>query len=366
MNILFLTSSRADFGIYEPLLQAMRSDHFFKISICAFGTHLSKSHGYTAQYIRDKGYTIDYEIETVPESDSAFHISESIGQTTKSFAEFWKNHLNDFDWVFCLGDRYEMFAAVIAAVPFRIKFAHLHGGETSLGAIDEIFRHSISLSSTLHFVATQNNKKRLSQILGSDSAIHWVGALALDRLQEFNFLTTNEFHQKFNFDFSEKSILVTVHPETTDTTKNELHIAQLIAAMELLRDYQFLITLPNADTDGLKIRNALIMASHQLNNIFLYENLGQEGYFSAMKLCKMLLGNTSSGIIEAASFQKYVINLGNRQLGRQAGENVISCEFETKKIVDLVRIIESKGDWLGGNIYVKNGAANSIIEILKK
>lgn len=366
MKILFLTSSRADFGIYEPLLQAMRKDQDFEISICAFGTHLSKSHGYTAQYIRDRGYTIDYAIETVPESDSAFHISQSIGQTTKLFAEFWNNHQHDFDWVFCLGDRYEMFAAVIAAVPFRIKFAHLHGGETSLGAIDEIFRHSISLSSTLHFVATQKNQKRLADILGHDSAIHWVGALALDHLNDFKFLTANEFQKKFNFDFSKKTILVTVHPETSDISNNESHVDQLIAAMGLLQDYQFLITLPNADTDGLKIRKALIEASHQLKNLFLYENLGTEGYFSAMRLCKMLLGNTSSGIIEAASFQKYVINLGNRQLGRQAGENVVACQFETNQIVELVRMIERKGEWLGGNIYAKNGAANSIIEILKK
>jgi len=366
MRVLFLTSSRADFGIYEPLIQAMKKDSFFEVSLCAFGTHLSSQHGYTAQYIREKGYTIDFELNTVPEGDSPYQISDSMGQTIQLFAEFWQSHSNDFDWVFCLGDRYEIFAAIMASVPFRIPLAHLHGGETSLGAIDQIFRHSISLASQLHFVATTANKQRLESILGTDSGIHWVGAMALDHLENFDFYSIEEFKEVYQFDFSKKSILVTVHPETSDFSNNSAYAKQLVEAMEALPDYQFLLTMPNADTDGMTIRKVLMEAKTRLANLYLYENLGTRGYFSAMKWSQLLLGNTSSGIIEAASFQKYVINLGDRQLGRQAGENVYHCPFDSKKIIGLVSQLEKKGPWTGGNIYQKNGAAKAIIEILKK
>lgn len=366
MRVLFLTSSRADFGIYEPLIRAMKKDAFFEVSICAFGTHLSSQHGYTATYIRDKGFTIDFELRTVPEGDSPYEISRSMGHTIELFAEFWQSHLNDFDWVFCLGDRYEMFAAIMASVPFRIPTAHLHGGETSLGAIDQIFRHSISLASQLHFVATYENKQRLESILGANTGIHWVGALALDHLENFEFYSVEDFKEVFQFDFSKKTILVTVHPETTDFSNNLAHTEQLVESMEALPDYQFLITMPNADTNGMTIRKVLLDAKSRLSNMYLYENLGTKGYFSAMKWSEMLLGNTSSGIIEAASFQKYVINLGNRQLGRQAGGNVYHCPFDSEKILHEIKQIEEKGPWIGGNIYQKDGAAKAIIEILKK
>lgn len=365
MKILFLTSSRADFSIYEPLLEGLKNDTFFEVKILAFGTHLSKKHGYTADYIRSLGYQIDFEIDTTPQGDQAYDISDSIGKSIQLFAKFWQNHGNEFDWVFCLGDRYEMFAAIIAAVPFGIPFAHLHGGETSLGAIDQIFRHAISLSSQLHFVATQENKARLCQILGHSNGIHWVGSLALDRLNNFNFFSKEEFKQLFNFDFNKKAILVTIHPETVNLDRNIPNIKEMIKAIGLLHEYQFLVTLPNADTDGNKIRMALYEANDQLSNICLVENLGTKGYFSAMKWAKLLVGNTSSGIIEAASFGKYVINLGDRQLGRQAGPNVLHLPFDAIQIVDGVQQLEKKGDWEGGNVYFKEGATQAIITILK-
>lgn len=365
MKILFLTSSRADFSIYEPLLEGLKKDTFFEVKMLAFGTHLSNNHGYTADYIRAAGYQIDYEIDTVPQGDQAYDISDSIGKSIQLFAKFWQQQGNEFDWVFCLGDRYEMFAAIIAAVPFNIPFAHLHGGETSLGAMDQIFRNSISLASQLHFVATEENKERLSQILGYQKGIHWVGSLALDRLHSFTFFSKEEFKDIFDFDFNQSSILVTLHPETVHVANNISNTAEMIKAMGLLPDYQFLVTLPNADTDGNKIRLALYKAKEELPNIHLVENLGTKGYFSAMKWAKLLLGNTSSGILEAASFGKYVINLGDRQLGRQAGPNVLHLPFDAQQMVDGVRQLVKKGDWEGGNVYYKEGATQAIISILK-
>ena len=366
MRILVLTSSRADFGIYLPLLKKLENDPFFQLEILAFGTHLSKAHGYTIDDIKRQGFKVQHKIETLPNDDSAFEIANSMGLATQKFAAFWEKKKKKIDLVLCLGDRYEMYAAVTAGIPFNLPFAHLHGGETTLGAIDNIFRHSISLASKLHFVATHSNGERLSEILGTQEGIHCVGALSLDNLKDIDILSLKEFEQNFQIDLSKKTILCTVHPETAGAVNNQQNIFELILVIEALKDYQFLITLPNADTHSMEIRMALIIHFQYNPQVKLVENLGTRGYFSAMQHCAMLLGNTSSGIIEAASFGKYVINLGDRQKGREAGENVFQTPFETGKIIDQVREIEHLPKWSKGNIYDNGGASNRIIEVLKQ
>lgn len=366
MKVLVLTSSRADFGIYLPLLKKMEKDAFFQCEILAFGTHLSKAHGYTIDDIKRNGFNVKYKIETIPKDDSIFEVTTSMGITTMLFAKFWEKKNKSFDVVFCLGDRYEMFAAVAAGIPYQIPFAHFHGGETTLGAIDNVFRHSISLASKYHFVATSSNAKRLADILGNKEGIHLVGALSLDNLNNFEVLSIKEFKQNFEIDLSHKTILCTVHPETVGNVKNHQNVIQLILAVEALEDYQFVITLPNADSHSLEMRKALIDHFQDNERVKLVENLGTKGYFSAMHHCAMLLGNTSSGIIEAASFGKYVIDLGDRQKGREAGENVFHVPFETNKIIDKVRAIEKLPKWTKGNLYNNGGAVDRIIDVLKK
>jgi GDP/UDP-N,N'-diacetylbacillosamine 2-epimerase (hydrolysing) len=366
MKVVVLTSSRADFGIYLPLLRKLEKDPFFQLEIVAFGTHLSKEHGYTIDDIKRLGFKVKDKIETVPQDDSAYDIALSMGITTQKFADFWKKKKNNIDLALCLGDRYEMFAAVSAGIPFNIPFAHLHGGETTLGAIDNVFRHSISLASKLHFVATDSNEKRLIEILGTKNGIHCVGALSLDNLIDFEVLSLKEFEQNFEIDLSKKTILCTVHPETAGLVNNHQNIVELILAIEALDDYQFLITLPNADTYSMEIRMAMIIHLQFNKQVKLVENLGTKGYFSAMQHCAMLLGNTSSGIIEAASFGKYVVNLGDRQKGREAGQNVFQVPFNCDEITAKVREIEKSPNWTKGNLYDQGGAADRIIDVLKE
>jgi GDP/UDP-N,N'-diacetylbacillosamine 2-epimerase (hydrolysing) len=366
MKVLVLTSSRADFGIYLPLLKKMEKDAFFQVEIVAFGTHLSKQHGYTLSEIKAQGFHAIHEINTVPTDDSPLEIAKSMGDTTQKFAEFWRKNAHEVDWVLCLGDRYEMFAAIVAGIPFRIPFAHLHGGETTLGAMDNVFRHSISLAARLHFVATPSSKTRLLELLGDQEGIHYVGALGLDNLKDFGIYSTEEFREKFQMDLTKKTILCTVHPETAGDMNNQAHVLELISAIKSLEEYQFLITLPNADTESWQIRKALIADLQHIERVKLVENLGSKGYFSAMQHCAMLLGNTSSGIIEAASFGRYVIDLGDRQKGREAGENVFHVPFDSEKIISQVRKIELLPLWPQGNLYQKGNAANQIMEVLKK
>ena len=365
MRIGILTSSRADFGIYLPLLKAMKKDSFFAVDIIAFGTHLSSFHGETVNQIVQSGFEVKYQVESMLLTDSADAISTAIGLTTIKFADFWKIHSVEYDLVFCLGDRYEMFAAVTSGIPFNIKFAHIHGGETTLGAIDNVFRHSITLASKYHFASTDAHAARISEILSSNDHIYNVGALSLDNLKELKCLSIAEFEEKWRIDLAKPTILVTFHPETVAVEKNKYFVAELIEALKVMDNHHILITMPNADTSGNVIRAAFIQNFSDDKRVSIVENLGSQSYFTAMKYCAFLLGNTSSGIIEAASFGKYVINLGKRQYGRTAGPNVISTEIKSELILGAVKHIESAPELTPENMYWNGGAVKKVISSLK-
>lgn len=368
MKIAILTSSRADYGIYKPLLKALYADDFFQVSIIAFGTHLSSYHGETINNIIGDGYKVDYKISSLLLTDDDCAVSTSMGLTTIKFAEFWKEHGHAFDWVICLGDRYEMFSAVMAGLAMGVKFAHIHGGETTLGAIDNVFRHSITLASRLHFVATTAFAERIKSLLDTqDGDIVVTGALSLDNLSDIQLLDTTAFKEKWNIDLNIPSILITIHPETADAAQNGAHIKEIEALLpELQERYQLVVTMPNADTNGSLFRTAFIALGNMYpERIKLIENFGTQSYFSCMQHAKLLLGNTSSGIIEAASFSKYVINVGDRQKGRLAGNNVLHVPVQKAAILAALAKIERSGDIKLDNVYYNGGAAKVIIETLK-
>lgn len=366
-RIAILTSSRADYGIYLPLLNAMKDDAYFDLKILAFGTHLSPFHGYTLNQIFKDGFEVPYQIESMLAGDTPNAISTAMALTALKFADFWKNHQHDFDLVFCLGDRYEMFAAVTSGIPFNIPFAHLHGGERTLGAIDNIFRHAITLVSKYHFVSCDAHANRVSELIESNKNIFNIGSLSLDNLNTLPILSKEEFYTRFGIDLNLPTILVTVHPETVSLEENSAHADELAKTLLGLKNYQVLITLPNADTNSTVIRKRFIQLPAESNQrIICYENLGSQGYFTAMKYCSFLLGNTSSGIIEAASFSKWVINLGNRQEGRQQSENTINIPFKKEPILQTINKIEQCPAYSGTNVYFKANVLNNILKILKE
>jgi GDP/UDP-N,N'-diacetylbacillosamine 2-epimerase (hydrolysing) len=365
-RIAFLTSSRADYGIYLPLLKTLKDDPFFDLKIIAFGTHLSPFHGYTLSQILNDGFEVAYQIESMQAGDSPNAIVTAMALTSLKFADFWRDHQHDFDLVFCLGDRYEMFAAVVAGIPFGIKYAHLHGGEKTLGAIDHIFRHSITLASKYHFVSCEEHGKRVSELIESEKNIFNVGSLSLDNLISLPILSKEEFFNRFGVDLNQPTILVTVHPETVSPEENVTHAEELAKTLLALKNYQVLITLPNADTNGFVIRHRFMQLPDESNQrITCLENLGSQGYFTAMKYCAFLLGNTSSGIIEVASFRKWVINLGNRQQGREHSDNTINIPFKQEIILQMIKKIEQSPEYTGTNIYYKENTAKNICSILK-
>ncbi len=362
-----LTSSRADYGIYKPLLDALKEENAFELSIIAFGTHLSHFHGYTIRGILNDGFEVNHTVNSLLLHDDANAIATAYALTALKFADFWKENASEFHVVLCLGDRYEMFGAVSAGIPFNIKFAHIHGGETTLGAIDNIYRHSITLASLYHFTSNEAFSEKVKHLVGNNAKVVTAGALSLDNLETVKLYSKEEFQSLYKIDTSKKSVLITYHPETVSPEKNLENIHALCEVVKILKDYTAVISLPNADTFGNTIRQKWYSLKAEVGErVVLIENFGTKGYFSCMEYCSFLLGNSSSGIIEAASFNKYVINVGKRQEGRISGPNVFHCPAQYNSIMETIYKIESLGTFSGGNIYYHGGATKKIIEILKK
>ncbi|WMJ72890.1 UDP-N-acetylglucosamine 2-epimerase [Cytophagaceae bacterium ABcell3] len=364
MRIKILTSSRADFGILLPLLNKLFRDDFFQPELIVFGAHLSHRYGYTLQEIESHGFYIYDKVDSLIEGDTPQALADSMGVTTLKFSSVWERVKDHTDIVLCLGDRFEMHAALLASIPFNIKIAHLHGGETSLGAIDNYFRHSISLMSKYHFTATEKAASKVSEMLGSDEHVYHVGALSLDKLQDIPLLDPETFEKTYQIPLSEETLLLTFHPETVGGVDNG-DSAEVIAHALMGVTHPVIITMPNADFEGQKIKKVFLELTDKRPDTYLVDSLGAVGYFSAMKYCKCVIGNSSSGIIEAASFNKYVINIGERQKSREHGDNVIHCPVSKKAILDALESVNMRGAYQGDNLYGCGGTSDKIINILK-
>lgn len=363
MKIAILTSSRSDYSICLPLIKEIKKDGFFELSIIAFGTHLSDQHGFTIQKILDDGFSVAHRVKTMPIDDTPAAIVESMGRTMIAFADIWRN--NQFDLVIALGDRYEMFSATASCVPFSLPVAHIHGGETTLGAFDDVFRHSITQIATYHFTSAEKYKERVIELKGSSNNVYDVGALSIDNLCSIRLLTVMKFKERFSIDLSIPSILVTFHPETVNFLLNEQHVTELIDALQEIKNYQLIITMPNADTMGNMIREKLNEFIAETPNAVGIESFGTVGYLTCMKYCSMLLGNTSSGFIEASFFPKYVINIGERQTGRIVSDNICNVAIEKNAILDAVNAYEYKQLPQAITLYGDGNTAEKITSIIK-
>ncbi len=366
IKVGILSSSRADYGIYLPLLKALDNDVNFSVELIIFGTHLSKFHGYTVTEIERDGFIIAVKIESLLIGDTPNAIASTFSLTSQKFSDYWNQHQKSYDVVFALGDRFEMAAAVLAGLHYGVPIAHLHGGEMTLGAIDNIYRHSISLASKYHFVSAQAFVERLNLLLDSNLGnIHCVGSLSLENLENFELLSITDFKDTWDIDLTLETLLVTVHPETVDFEKNKVYCYEITKSLEVLSEqFQIVITMPNADTSGLIFRESFSKIAMEKSSIKIIENFGTQSYFTCMKYSKLLIGNTSSGIVEAASFQKFVLNLGERQKGRLCNNNVVHLPFNDEVIIASTRKYAKK-IYRGDNIYYKANPSKRILEILK-
>jgi UDP-hydrolysing UDP-N-acetyl-D-glucosamine 2-epimerase len=292
--------------------------------------HLSPEFGLTVKAIEDDGFEISERVEMLLSSDTPEGIAKSMGLGTIGFAQAYARFRPDI--LLVLGDRFEMHAAAVAALPFKIPVAHIHGGESTEGLIDEAIRHSITKMSHLHFVSTEFYAQHVIQMGEEPGRVLTCGALSLDNLPTTCLLNREEFADQFGITLPEKFLLVTYHPVTLEYEQTERQVRELLAALDAV-GLPVLFTMPNADTGGRVICKMIGVFISDHPDSRAVENLGTQGYFSAMALATAMVGNSSSGIIEASSFSLPVVNVGNRQLGRIRGKNVIDVGHTRAEIL---------------------------------
>ncbi|MCX7830746.1 MAG: UDP-N-acetylglucosamine 2-epimerase, partial [Acidobacteria bacterium] len=272
------------------------------------------------------------------------------------------------DLILVLGDRFEMHSAALAALPFNIPVAHIHGGELTYGAIDDSLRHSITKLSHLHFVATEEYRKRVIQLGENPTNVIVSGAPSLDNLKKIKIFTLEELEQRLNTSLK-KFFLVTLHPETIGKVDNKKNATVMFEALKEW-DYQLVVTFPNADAKNIEIREVIEKYAKENEKIKPFDNLGTQTYFSLMNYASAMVGNSSSGVIEAMSFKLPVVNIGERQKGRARNANVIDCPFDKKKITYSLKVALSDNFRekikKSTNIYYKENSSKIIVDALEK
>jgi len=335
-KIAVFTGTRAEYGLLYLILKGLKSNSTIDLQLLVGGTHLLTDFGYTIKHIIDDGFTITEELDYLLASDSPVGISKSLARATIAAAEVFAN--NKPDLLVLLGDRFEALALAQAAMIAGVPIAHIHGGELTEAAMDDSIRHAITKMSHLHFTSTEVYRQRLLQLGEQPSTVFNVGAPGIDNIVKLPLLSKQHLSQKLNIDLSAAYFLVTYHPETLSHKSSIESLKSLLTSFEHYQDYKLIITYPNADMYGRSLIDALeFFAKTNKDRVFLYESIGQINYLSAMKYASLVIGNSSSGIIEAPSFHVPTVNIGDRQKGRLASESVINCSDD---VVDIVAAIK--------------------------
>ena len=366
-KICFVTGSRADYGLLRWVMQEVKDDPEMTLQVIVTGMHLSSIFGLTYKDIETDGFVIDRKVFALSDDDSPVGIGVAMSNVLVGCAEAFHDLRPDI--IVVLGDRFEIFAAASAALVARIPVAHLHGGESTVGAFDEAMRHSITKMSHLHFVAAREYRDRVIQLGESPDTVFLVGGLGLDNLKNLQLLTKQELEASLNFKFDKKSLLITFHPVTLEDETGESQIIELFSALSELENTTLIITLPNADTGGHSLIKIIEEFAYKHKNVKVFPSLGQVRYLSCLNVVDAVVGNSSSGLIEAPSFKKGTINIGDRQLGRLQASSVINCAPERVSILTAIRKLYSYDFQLQLsetiNPYGEGGGSSKVVEILR-
>jgi UDP-hydrolysing UDP-N-acetyl-D-glucosamine 2-epimerase len=335
-TICIITGSRAEYGLLYWLMKEIEEDPDLTLQIIATGMHLSPEFGLTYRVIEEDGFTIDEKVEVLLSGDTPIAIAKSMGLGIIGFADSFKR-LNP-DMVVVLGDRYEIFAACSTALTARLPIVHIHGGEATKGLIDDALRHSITKMAHIHFTSTERSRNRVIQMGERPERVFCYGAPGLDNIRRFELLERNAFEQVLDFQMGETNLLITFHPVTLDNNSAEKHFRELLEALDHFSNTKLLFTKSNADTEG-RIINRMIDNYVMKNNgrAIAFESLGQRNYLSALQYVNMVVGNSSSGLIEAPSFKIPTVNIGDRQEGREQAQTVIQCDPQKESILQALQ-----------------------------
>jgi len=365
-KICFFTGTRAEYGLLYPLMKLIKEKNEFELQIIASGMHLSPEFGLTYKEIEKDGFKINEKIEVLLSSDSDIGINKAIGLGLISFSEALKRLEPDI--LIILGDRFESLSMAIASYIMKIPIAHISGGERTEGAIDEGIRHSITKMSYLHFTSTAEYRKRVVQLGENPERVFNVGAIGLDNIENLKLLTKEEIEKSLNFKFSKKNILFTYHPTTLNNDQLRQEINEIFKALEELIKigYKIIITKSNADEGGRFINQFIDKFSvKQKDKVFVSTNFGTLKYLSIMRYVDFVLGNSSSGIVEAPSLKVPTINIGERQKGRVRGNSIIDVNPLEEEILRAVSIAENMDRKKISNPYDQGGTAQKIYNVLK-
>jgi UDP-hydrolysing UDP-N-acetyl-D-glucosamine 2-epimerase len=335
-KICFITGTRAEYGLLKPLMEECINDDSFEVQIIATGMHLSPEFGLTYREIEQDGFIIHEKIEILLSSDSRIGVSKAMGLALISFAEAYERL--EPDLLVGLGDRFELFSAVSAANVANIPVAHLHGGELTFGAFDEGFRHSITKMSHLHFAATEKYRKRIIQLGEHPKTVFNVGAIGLDNFKNSELLSRHDLQKDIGFNLTTPFCIITFHPVTLESNSAENQFIELLKALDNFDTHRYIFTYPNADNEGrsiIKMINEYV--SRNTQKAIAFVSLGQKRYLSVLQFADMMIGNSSSGIIEMPYLKKPTINIGNRQKGREFSDSIIQCGTEENSIVEAIK-----------------------------
>ena len=332
-KIAVVTGTRAEYGIYFPVLKAIQISSKLDLSLIVTGMHLSENFGHTVDEIEKDGFIIDAKIPLGLLEDSGASMARDVGMCTLGLTDALEKIKPDI--LLVLGDRGEMLATAIVGIYMNIPVAHLHGGEVS-GTVDESVRHAITKLSHIHFPATEESAERIRKLGEDEFRIHVVGAPALDTILSETFVPKEEIRKRFDLDINKLIVLVVQHPVTTEFDDVERQIRETMDAVVELGEQTVLI-YPNADAGGRKIIE-IIEQYRGHDFIRIFKSLKHVDYLSLMRSADVMVGNSSSGIIEAPSFGLPVVNIGTRQIGRQKGQNIIDVDYDKDKIIKAIKV----------------------------
>ncbi len=322
-KICIITGTRAEYGLLYWLMKEIELDYNLELQIIVTGMHLSPEFGNTYQQIEKDGFIINKKVDILLSSDSEVGIAKSMGLGMIGFADAF-NDLSP-DLLVVLGDRFEIFSAVSVAMIAKIPVAHLHGGESTEGAFDESIRHSITKMSHLHFTAAEEYKNRVIQLGEQQNRVFNVGGLGIDNINKLELLSKADFENTIDFTLDEKNILVTFHPVTLENSTAKVQFQELLNSINKLENTKVIFTKANSDTNG-RVINGMIDDYVAINdNSIAFTSMGQLNYLSALQFVDVVVGNSSSGLAEAPSFNIATIDIGDRQKGRIKADSVISC-----------------------------------------
>jgi len=361
-----VTVARSDYGIYRSLLEKILKDRTLRLRLYVSGAHLSPEFGLTIRDIEKDGFEITERVETILSSDTPEGVAQSIAMGVRGFGHVFAEEKPDILTV--LGDRFDMLAAVVASLPFNIPVAHIHGGESTIGAIDEQIRHAITKMSHLHFVSTETYAQRVIQMGEEPWRVTVSGAPGLDNLKNLRWLDRRALERQHGIQVTPPVLLVTYHPATQEPQKTESRIQELLTALSTTKA-NLVFTYPGADASSRLIIDRIKKFVARRKNSWLLSHLGTQSYFSLMKVATAMVGNSSSGIIEAASLKLPVVNIGLRQGGRVRGRNVIDTGDSSREISRGIERALSPmfRKSLTGltNLYGDGHAAEKILRVLK-